>query len=302
MVWRPETCNSERNTTDAGTGGQADQTTPRFTSHANWAGGLLRYLRESIRILRQIARRVLSRASRSPIPPATCTTPTCKPSKSPPASDSRHTIRHFAKERSIGFMDFLQRDIRTRSGPFSFRGHRALIGIANALADDAIPRIDVLKATQIGLTTLAGFGYGLWEAQRGRNVGVFPADGCHGNASCRSPAAARHASGVRRFGRDHAARSYRRGGWTEWNGRLYVRGLHSMLGAISVPLDVNLMTRLDDPRCGPLPCGRGNGSTARTTRARVAFACGRHPGEGIDARSEGTQHHLHVRCPSCGRE
>ncbi len=199
-------------------------------------------------------------------------------------------------------MDFLQRDIRTRSGPFSFRGHRALIGIANALADDAIPRIDVLKATQIGLTTLAGFGYGLWEAQRGRNVGYFlPTDAMGRELLGHRLRHAMHpefADSVAITLHDRIAVVDGPSG----TGRLYVRGLHSMLGAISVPLDVNLYDEVDDLDADHFLWARQRLDGSHYAR-EVAFACGRHPGEGIDARfTEGTQHHWHVRCPSCGRD
>jgi hypothetical protein len=198
--------------------------------------------------------------------------------------------------RNNDFVAFLTRHIKTRAGAFSFDGHRALLGITEALADTDTPRIDVLKATQIGLTTLGGFGYGLWEALRGYNVGYFlPTD-----AMGREMLGHRLRHAVDDELGSTMAISLRERIAALDTARIYFRGLHSMLGAISVPLDVNLYDEVDDLDREHFLWARQRLDGSHYAR-EVAFACGRHPGEGIDARfTEGTQHHWHLTCPGCG--
>ena len=203
-----------------------------------------------------------------------------------------------------GFLEFLAVSIRTRSGPFSFAGHRALEPIAATLADPTIPRIDILKATQIGMTTLAGFGYALWEAAaNGHNVGYFlPTEKM---AREMVGQRLRHATcgdltAHLRVVMDEGIVVVSHPGTGD--GRIYTRGLHSVLGAISVPLDVNLYDEVDDLDREHFLWARQRLDGSQYAR-EIAFACGRYPGEGMDARFlEGTQHHWHLRCPACGRD
>jgi len=211
---------------------------------------------------------------------------------------SRRRAKRVAVGADLSFGEFLARHIRTRSGGFSFEGHAVLEDIAAALADPEIARIDILKATQVGLTTLAGFGYGLWEtAVHGRNVGYYlPTDKMarelagerlrHAAGDELAPAlTANVADGIIRLG----------------EGRLYVRGLRTILAALSIPLDVNLYDEVDDLDRDHFLWVRQRLDGSQYAR-EVAFACGRHPGEGIDARfQEGTQTHRHLSCPACGK-
>jgi len=72
------------------------------------------------------------------------------------------------------FPTFLSSSIQTTSRAFSFDRRASLAGIADILDDPSIRQIDVLKATQIGMTTLIRFGYSLWEmSSHGHNVGYF---------------------------------------------------------------------------------------------------------------------------------
>ena len=213
---------------------------------------------------------------------------------------SNQSYRHRAARGAPATLQtFLSTSIRTRSGPFSFEGHAALEPLCAALADPSIARIDVLKATQIGMTTLAGFGYGLWElTEHDRNVGYFlptnrMAEELLGDRLAHAAAGdmAHEVQSVRSDGIVRAG-----------SARLYVRGLHSMLGAISIPLDVNLYDEVDDLNREHLLWARQRLDGSPYAR-EVAFACGRYPGEGIDARFQhGTQHHRHLRCPGCGKD
>lgn len=197
----------------------------------------------------------------------------------------------------VPFHDFLVTHVRTRSGPFSFHGHKVLIRIAEALAKPDIPRVDILKATQIGLTTLAGFGYGLWEAAANRrNVGYYlPTDKM---ARELAGERLRHAAGDKLAAEMTA--NIVEGIVRVAQARIYVRGLHTILGALSVPLDVSLYDEVDDLNREHFLWARQRLDGSSYAR-EIAFACGRFPGEGIDARfQEGTQEHRHLTCPACG--
>jgi len=219
-------------------------------------------------------------------------------------SDARKRPRSRTSRRALpaapdaGLREFLTSFIQTRTGPFSFEHHTALVGICDALADPDIPRIDVLKATQIGLTTLAGFGCGLWEAAvHRRNVGYFlPTNKMARELVGERLRHAAHEDLAERM-RVNSSDGIVRAG----EGRIYVRGLYSILSALSVPLDVNLYDEVDDLNREHFLWARQRLDGSAYAR-EIAFACGRHPGEGIDARfQEGTQHHWHLRCRACGK-
>jgi hypothetical protein len=193
--------------------------------------------------------------------------------------------------------DFVAAHVRTRTGRYSFVGRGPLLGICDALGNPAIPRVDILKATQIGMTTLAGFGQSLWETGVfGRNVGYFlPTERMAREVLGER---LRHAldegssldigvtssEGIARFG----------------EGRIYVRGLTTIHSALSVPLDINLYDEVDDLNPDHFLWARQRLDASPYAR-EIAFACGRFPAEGMDARFQcGTQHHWHVRCPACG--
>ena len=75
-----------------------------------------------------------------------------------------------------------------------------------------------------------------------------------------------------------------------------------MLNAISIPLDLCLYDEVDDLDSNNLMWSRQRLDASQFGR-EVGFACGRHPGEGIDARFQrGTQHHWHLKYPSCGKD
>jgi len=192
--------------------------------------------------------------------------------------------------------EFLAASIQTRDGPFTFAGRAPLVGICDALGNPAIRRVDILKATQIGMTTLAGFGYALWEtAVNGRNVGYFlPTEWMAREVvgerlrwavgeKCGFDLGINANDGIARTGR----------------GRIYVRGLITIHGALSVPLDVNLYDEVDDLNPDHFLWARQRLDASHYAR-EIAFACGRFPGEGMDARFQsGTQHHWHVKCRRC---
>ncbi len=196
------------------------------------------------------------------------------------------------------FREFLESSLRTRSGAFQFAGHRALEAVADALADPDIPRVDILKATQIGLTTLAGFGYGLWEVSRGHNVGYFlPTD-----SMCREILGHRLRHSLSDDLAEALSITLQDGTASLGESRAYFRGLTSVTGAISVSLDVNLYDEVDDLDIDHFMLARQRLDGSHYAR-EVSFACGRHPGEAMDARfAEGTQHHRHLRCPACGAD
>lgn len=97
------------------------------------------------------------------------------------AEGLRETLPRREKARQSWLLQFLEEQIPTDSGRYSLEGHEPLRGIIELLARIVInreseSRVDILKAEQLGVTTLA-LGFALWMvAEYGYNVGYFLPD------------------------------------------------------------------------------------------------------------------------------
>lgn len=198
--------------------------------------------------------------------------------------------------RPSTLQEFLETDIQTETGPWTIDGHEAF-GEIVALIDrtilnrDSDTEITVLAAEQVGKTMVAIGAAVQLVADRGRNVGYF--------LPTKDFAA--------KFGRSRLKRLIAKSPYLaaqlrdkdvvdqstlkEFNGKfLYILGLESILGAISIPMDAVFYDEVD-----MLPTENQEWSEGRVAasdlRVKVFVSAGYTPGGGIDSRyQEGTQH------------
>lgn len=207
-----------------------------------------------------------------------------------------------AEARPASLREFLETDVITETGAWQLAGHEPLGEIVELIdrvirEKQAGAEISVLAAEQVGKTMIAvGTAFRLVSDQR-RNVGYFlPTD-----------------KFAHKFGRTRLKRIISRSPYLsarlrdqeavnqatlkEFDGRfLYVLGLESMLGAISLPLDGLVYDEVDH-----LPAENLEWSQGRVAHSDLRFtlnvSAGYMPGGGIDQRwQDGTMHKFMVRC------
>jgi hypothetical protein len=201
---------------------------------------------------------------------------------------------------------FLEEDVVTDNGRWTIAGHEPF-GEILSLLDRVLTKretdtdITVLKAEQIGATTL-GLGAALHlVADRARNVGYFlPTKGfAHNFGRTRIKRMIERSKYLATRMRDRGV--VNQASLKEFDGRfLYVLGLESMLGAISVPLDVLIYDEVDLLPAENLEWSQGRVAHS-DLRVSFYFSAGYSPGAGIDLRfQEGTQHKFFVTCSTRG--
>lgn len=209
--------------------------------------------------------------------------------------------------RPLTLQRFLEQDIRHDKGPWSIDGHEPFQAILD-LVDRVIAKkqsdteISLLKAEQIGATTI---GLGLaahLPADLKKNVGYFLPTKTFAHVFGRSRlrrmiAGSQYLSGLML---DRAA--VNQSMVKEFDGAfLYLLGLESMMGAISVPLDFLIYDEVDMLPAENLEWSQGRVAHS-DLRVSFFFSAGYSPGAGIDSRFQaGTQHKYLVRCRSCRR-
>lgn len=201
---------------------------------------------------------------------------------------------------------FLEQDIVAETGPWTLKGHEAFAGIL-LVVDEAIrgsernagTSIAILAGEQVG-KTLVALGTALHlVADRAANVGYFlPTDKfAHKFGRTRLKKIIANSPYLRGQMKDHEA--VNQATLKEFNGHhLYVLGLESMLGAISIPMDALVYDEVD-----LLPAENLEWSQGRVAHSKLRFemfvSAGYTPGAGIDKRyQEGTQHRYLVPCPN----
>ncbi|MEE9274484.1 MAG: phage terminase large subunit family protein [bacterium] len=216
-------------------------------------------------------------------------------------------------ERTLSLPAFLEGEILTDGGPFTFEGReplREVVAHLDEILRLGLPErtVSVLKGTQIGMTTIA-VGLALYcAAVRRLNVGYFLPDQDFANRF--DDTRVRPAIRSRRLARslrDGAYKGASPKGLKEFPGRdgsrfLYILGLRDMGNAISLPLDVLIRDEVDD-----LPPENLKWSNDRLDASRlgltVNLAMGRTPGQGIHEMYErGERRVWRVGCAACGRE
>lgn len=207
-----------------------------------------------------------------------------------------------AEARPGTLREFLETDVVTEAGPWRLDGHEPLgeiVALIDKVTSERIAgaEISVLAAEQVGKTLIAaGTAFRLVSDQR-RNVGYFlPTK-----------------ESARAFGRTRIKRIVSRSPYLsarlrdrevvdqaalkEFDGRfLYILGLQSMLGAISIPLDALINDEVDH-----LPAENLEWAAGRVAHSDLRFtlnvSAGYTPGGGIDQRwQDGTMHKYLVRC------
>lgn len=209
------------------------------------------------------------------------------------------------------FHQFLEKEIRTDSGAFTFEGREAFRDVVNHLDEVlrlGLPErtVTILKGTQIGMTTVA-IGLALYAVYVHRlNVGYFlpDQDFAHRFDDTRIRPAIRRASLAATM-HDGDYRGSASKGLKEFPGRdgsrfLYILGLRDIGNAISLPLDLLIRDEVDD-----LPPENLRWSNDRLDASKLALtvnlAMGRTPGAGIHAMfGEGDQNIWRVPCHGCG--
>jgi len=211
------------------------------------------------------------------------------------------------------FRKFLEEEIKTDRGPFTFEGREALRQAVDHLGEIlrlGLPgrTVSVLKGTQIGMTTVA-VGLALYAVHvHLLNVGYFLPDqefaNRFGDTRIRPAIWNPRLSDAMRDGRYKGASSK---GLKEFPGGdgsrfLYILGLRDIGNAISLPLDLLIRDEVDD-----LPPENLAWSNDRLDASKVALtfnlAMGRTPGGGIQAMYEdGDCSVWLVPCIACGGE
>lgn len=212
--------------------------------------------------------------------------------------------------RYESFSKFLQEEIHTDKGLYSFSGHEIFRQLVNDLETVFKERltdveISLLKGAQIGASTV-GIGASVFiPAQLDKNIGYFlPTDvfAKRFDQTRFKPAIRKNTflQGLMREGKFKGADVK---GLKEFRGKfLYTLGLFNIGNAISIPLDANLYDEVDI-----LPEENMEWSDDRIAasdlRFRFFFSVGMMPGLGIDAKfQDGCQYHWHVKCPHCGKD
>ncbi|HSY51156.1 MAG TPA: phage terminase large subunit family protein [Thermoanaerobaculia bacterium] len=202
---------------------------------------------------------------------------------------------------------FLQEEIHTDSGLFSFTGHEPLLFIVRLIERLIVERVcdarvAIVKAEQIGFSTLA-IGVALWAvAELGYNVGYFFPD----DKMASEFGAARFNPTIERSlflaGRMKDA-GVDRGVLKELgDGKyLYLKGLGTLKGAIANPQDLQLLDEFDK-----IPANVARWTKGRMTHSKlrlaIRFSAPYADGAGIHKSfDDGSQRRLLIKCLACGR-
>jgi len=202
---------------------------------------------------------------------------------------------------------FLQEEIHTDSGIFSFKGHEPLLFVVRLIEHLILnqvcdARVAVVKAEQIGFSTLA-IGVALWAvAELGYNVGYFFPD----DKMASEFGAARFNPTIERSlflaGRMKDA-GVDRGVLKELgDGKyLYLKGLATLKGAIANPQDLQLLDEFDKIAANVARWTKGR-MTHSKLRLAIRFSAPYADGAGIHKSfDDGSQRRFLVKCVSCGR-
>jgi len=202
---------------------------------------------------------------------------------------------------------FLEEEIHTDSGLFSFKGHEPLLFIVRLIERLIVDRVcdarvAIAKAEQIGFSTLA-IGVALWAvAELGYNVGYFFPD----DKMASEFGAARFNPTIERSlflaGRMKDA-GVDRGVLKELgDGKyLYLKGLNTLKGAIANPQDLQLLDEFDK-----IPANVARWTKGRMTHSKlrlaIRFSAPYADGAGIHKSfDDGSQRRFLVKCMACGR-
>lgn len=214
------------------------------------------------------------------------------------------------EKKYTSFSEFLQREIHTDSGLYSFKGHEVFRQVVKDIEDvfkngSTDVELSLLKGAQIGASTI-GIGASVFApSQMEKNIGYFlPTDAFakrfdatrFRRAIIKNP----WLQGLMKEGKFKGVNVR---GLKEFRGKfLYTLGLWDVGNAISIPLDMNLYDEVD-----VLPEENMEWSDDRIAasdlRFRFYLSVGMIPGLGIDAKfKDGCQYHFHVKCPSCNKD
>jgi hypothetical protein len=212
-----------------------------------------------------------------------------------------------AKKPSRSLERFLEEEINTDTGLFSFKGHEPLLYIVRLIERLIIDRVcdarvAIAKAEQIGFSTLA-IGVALWcVAELAYNVGYFFPD----DKLASEFGAARFNPTIERSlflaGRMKDA-GVDRGVLKELgDGKyLYLKGLNTLKGAIANPQDMQLLDEFDRIPAKVAKWTKGR-MTHSPLRLQVQFSAVYGDGAGIQKRfEEGSQRRWLIKCTACGR-
>lgn len=208
------------------------------------------------------------------------------------------------------FSDFLQREVYTDNGIYSFDRHQVFRQIVEDidnvfLKNQEDVELSNLKGAQIGASTI-GIGTSMYiPSQSGLDVGYFlPTDKfAERFDQTRFTPAIRKNTYLQELMREGKFKGANHKGLKEFRGHfLYTLGLFDIKNAISIPLDCNLYDEVDI-----LPEENMEWSydriAASDIRFRYNFSVGMMPGLGIDAKyQDGCQYVWNVKCPACGKD
>lgn len=216
----------------------------------------------------------------------------------------KHVPSAETADRPDELQAFLEQDIKAESGPWTTKGHEALGAIVQQISKALMGsqkdvEITVLAAEQIGKTLIA-LGTGLHlVVDHARNVGYFlpTKNFAHNFGRTRLQKIVNNSPFLREQMRE--SKVVNQATLKQFGDHyLYILGLESMLGAISIPLDALIYDEVD-----MLPEENLEWSQGRVAHSDLRLAlfvsAGYTPGAGIDRRyQEGTQHRYLVTCPS----
>jgi hypothetical protein len=201
------------------------------------------------------------------------------------------------------FTDFLENEVQTDKGRYTFNNHavyKAIAGLLDRVLSQPLrgATLSIKKGTQIGFSTLFAAFMLFAVAYHRRSCGYFlPDKGFAADfdqeriepivqgSETLTARADRDKTGARQFGANYA----------------WVVGLHNQKGAISRPMDIAGYDEVD-----VIPKANRELSEERMDASDLAFQAnfcrGLIPGDGIDLMyDEGCGYRWTVTCPSCGK-
>lgn len=218
-----------------------------------------------------------------------------------------------ARPGSGTLREFLEAEVATDKGPFTLAGRAALaepIELIDRIIREDVKdaTISILKGAQIGFSTLAAALAIYLCAARRLSVGFFfPDDGAADQMSDNRIRTTLRNPTLTGAMRDAEYKGVRAKGMKEFPGAdgsrfLYVKGLHEIGNATSIPLDVALNDEVDDIAPENLKWSKDR-LDASALALTINLGVGRTPGAGIHAHYlDGSQRVWRVPCPGCGEE